>query len=207
MSDNVNTRVANFSKILVEKKDFPRYVLEQFDVVVEAEKRYYEAISPLAKNTAEIRSLSEEKNLTTIKSYQILSIIFNNYRVIKDIKKRNLYFSNERPNDIKRDVNKMREIIDIMLSTNKIKPDEIIEQYKDKLQEVKDSLDKVISSGNLIGNKKLLKLLKEKAKESFENEYLKLKHLVIAALIGTEQDYRIFFPTLSKKKVKSDSQQ
>ncbi|MBN2693637.1 hypothetical protein JXR93_03155 [bacterium] len=208
MTDNINTRVANFSKMLTEKKDFPNYVLEQFEIVKDAEKKYYEASSPLSKNTTEIKALKEEKEIAIKKSVEVLSIIYNVFKIKKDKKRISLFFGSDKTYNLKSDINRMRDIIDIMLTTNETKQDENIEQYKTRLIEAKTLLNEIISSGDLVGNKKLLKLSKDKAKEYFENEYLRLKHLVIASLIGTNQDYKIFFPSITqKRKQKQDTSQ
>ncbi len=208
MIDNINTRVANFKKILTEKKDFPYYVLEQFNIVEDAEKKYYEASSPVSKNTTEIKALKDEKDSAVKKSIEVLSILYNIFKIIKDKKRVNLFFGTDKPYNIKSNINRMRDIIDIILSTNELKQDENIDKYKNQLVEAKNALNEIISHGDLVGNKKLLKLSKEKAKENFENEYLRLKHLVIASLIGTNQDYKIFFPAIIlKRKSKQENPQ
>jgi hypothetical protein len=204
MANDVTVRVNSFKKSLVDKPDFPDYVIKQFDIVLQKEEEYNKIFFPISKNKEEKRDLAEEEESAVSYAYETITMIFTAYKVKKLDKERNFYFGNQTPITLKSDKDQLKKTILLMLETYNENRDKVITKYKNELQESKELLEKVINNGNVVVQRKLLTNKKNIAKKAFELEYSRLKYLVIATLLGTDVDYRIFFPTTKSKK-KTDS--
>ncbi len=207
MSLSVNEKVTSFKKILVENIVFPDFILNQLNVVEDAERKYNESLPALTKNRISKKDLKEAKDNAVKSASSVISLIYNSFKLKKEDKKRSLYFGTENATSLKKDLRKMRDVIAIMLDTQESKQEAIINFYKSSLEEAKSLLDIAISNGNLIGNQKFLVHTRDKAIKNFEEEFLRLKFYVMGFLIKTGIDYKIFFHDVSRKKVKSEQKE
>ncbi len=203
MSDSVNLQVTNFKKALEDKKDFPQYVTDQFNIVLQKEESYNKISLPFIKNKEEKRKLEEEEEKAVSLAYETISIVYSSYKVKKLDKDKDFIFGSETPATLKHNNPNMLNIIDLMLNDYLEKNDKIIKNNSEDLTEAKKLLEKVIANGNVIAQRRLLISQKKLARKSFELEFRRLKHLVIAALLGTGISYKIFFPSVAKPRKKT----